>query len=392
MTLKYALICFSYRVQIMPVLDITTVIVRDIKTQFMRVIRIGSLFKLLAYENYEIWSHQGWTIIKNVTRRKINFDEQIYRLHNSSNWIYASSNTFLRLKSTLERKKKINKSCEYLNRILFPDVTRIVLDYMGIDIIGINNVSPKTSLYQCSLPNKNDEKLPSNSTTSRYLCDFCGNDITFDIRYRCQICNWDACTYCQSSRNLLLCPNQHQLEIVSAIRAFDIVNLEKNSIRQEHYFINQTTKENPYNLPTETWSRTQALFLLGTQLHHRMYIPRLGTPELLQFDVTRSHEKLKYTEYKYLMKEHFPKKYTLWKFTTNPRNDKITFDPWAIFSPEVNIETTTHYRIIRDHEFAPPMKDRSIVYFDNKNDWLYDIETNNGYFNIGLGQLVAKGN
>ena len=87
-------------------------------------------------------------MLLSITSRHIRPDEEVYRLENANNWIYATQGTLLVKQPSRKNRAASSAETRYIANIPIV-LIRIILDYANSrDFVAIEHIRPKHKLLQ----------------------------------------------------------------------------------------------------------------------------------------------------------------------------------------------------------------------------------------------------
>lgn len=170
---------------------------------------------------------------------------------------------------------------------------------------------------------------------------------------------------------------------------------QANQISCKNEFLSQRNNLEPFRVLTNDHIDTQYTYMLGEKAGMDILIPRTNHPGEVYFNLNYDNYCTNYDylgkhtrkEYKKYMNRDYPRHYQIKKFLNHKSGlhyDSHSGEDWEPRVPDGS--SLVHYH----NDLRSDITDRIDMYFDRENDVLYDFETQNGYYQAGIGKLIIK--
>ena len=301
-----------------------------VKRELVHVMPIKKLYGCPRLDGLKIWTNKDWEPIIEVIREKTS--QQIYRISNCYNWLYATEDC----KLLLENNDTIQ-------------VSKVVEDTKLFQI-----QYPISSVYALPIP-KNIEPEPHKLMSIEDVDDRSGEDI-------------------------------HDLT--------DYLNC-KNIEAAKQAFLNRRNNLQPNITLVWNFTELQQLMMLAEKVGFQPRIPKTSEPNHLRFkssyeDIKYDCDYLNQDAIDFKTGEvvHLSNSYTPEDYIKDMRALYAeTYLRYPLFHEDSGLWDLLVYK---RSQFDKPLKEWRKPIFDYHRHYVYQIRTPNGFYQAGVGKLVVK--
>lgn len=360
-----------------------SVILMDKSTDLIEICSIENLYKLKK-DNYHIWSVKNfkneliptWAEIKDV--KKIKSDKRPFHLANSKNWLLATEDTKITMKNN--------------------------------SIISIQNIRKTSSLFSAGFPYSDlldinnaenhaadpGESIQYSSLVSNRFCDICEKIVSCQrysfYHYRhCLVCpDYDLCEDCfqQGFQNPPHKKN-HNMKREYGYKIGDYINAKDIEIAEKG-LLNFRNPIRYYSIHVRSFVDAQSKLLLANKTGYNAHIDIGNTLTYITFDTSyeameeefelaTSGQPFSKRKYETLIRDRYISEYCSVPFL-HLRNDRFNGRRHLLpHGDNVFVGNFLRHRyLIGDHYM-----------FNADLEYVYQVETDTGYYQAGLGGLVV---
>jgi hypothetical protein len=381
----------------MPVLADTPLTVRRRATGEISVRAVEDLAE--DHKSYDALTHLGWTPILRVVARPS--DKDMYSLHNRESWINVESDTqFLLCDADMKEKQK------YLTDLLIvKGAVAIILSYLDTEVI--QNITRKTVLMKCRIPQPCLTDKVNSTPNKRIVCRRCPSSTSKDLNvYRsCVECpNYNLCMQCYGNCKVEAeHTDLHPFRLSRKYNNAEMLNTNNNETLKEYLAADKTVTT---SVTGDYWYRLvgtavgiQEWFLLLKRSGFRPHVDRANRPTSITYKLTykfwlytvsKTKKDFSYAQYRRVLETISPVRYVVWRFSRLPTG--VQFDRFIstifIYDDEKQEQRRTELRIEEDNDKGH--KEQCTAIFDSRKDVVYEVHTQNGFYQAGIGSLVLK--
>lgn len=300
-----------------------------IKQKLVQVIPISELYTHSTFNDIKIWTNEEWMPIIGVEREKTT--QKINRISNCYNWLYATEDCELLLENN--------------------------------DIIHLSDVVEDTKLFQMNYPISNILYLSIPENTE---------------------------------------PEPHKLVDIDEALSMEKDNISltdyincKNFQAARQAFLNERGNLEPNTTAIWNFIELQQKMMLAEKVGFQPRIMQTSMPNCLRFK--SSYEDIKY-DYKYLNMDainsktgevvHISRDYTYEEYLKEMSEIySESYLVYPLFQEESGAWDLFFYK---RSDFKKPLIEWREALFDYNNDYIYQIKTDNGFYQAGVGKLIIK--
>lgn len=291
-------------------------------------------------------------------------------------------------------------SCKYITKVDNIIKKRLDEEKMTDEQIKIMEFS----YYNCDEFWKVQKEI---SDEDYYTCEECKDfDLCIACYHEINNNNIERVKYLNRWEELIDHDTKHKLKYIKKYTGIDILNSDNKKLTKE-YLLQRKNNIEPFRLITWNFHDAQMNYMYGDKSGMKIIVPQSNMPGQIYYNFKYSNyiknskysgttrKSTTYNKYIESLRKNSPKKYVCKKFIkynssveTSSVND-IVYDPynyrkdvpWTLTYPEPNA-------LGRKCNNAGPMNERIDMYYNYREDVLYSIITENGYFQAGLGKLI----
>lgn len=359
------------------------VILMDKSTDLIEIVNIENLYKFKK-ENYLIWSVKKfknkfiptWAEIKEV--KKIKSDKRPFHLADSKNWLLATEDT----------KIVMTTNCIISIQNIRKTTTLFSVGFPYSDLLDIQNTESHAA--------EPGETIPYSSLIGNRYCDICEKIVACQrynfYHYRhCLVCpDYDLCEDCyqQGFQNP---PHQrdHNMKREYGYTIVDYINA-KNIEIAEKGLLNFRDPIRYYSLPVKSLVDAQEKLLLADKTGYNAHIDIGNTLTYItldtsyeameeEFELATTGQPFSNRKYGIILRDRYISEYRSAPFL-HLRNDRFNGRRHLLPHGE-NVfvgNFLRHSYLIGEHYM-----------FNADLEYVYQVKTDTGYFQAGLGGLVV---
>jgi hypothetical protein len=377
----------------MPVLADTPLTVRNRTTGEISVQIVEDLTEDCG--GYDALTHLGWTPFLRVVARPS--DKTMFCLRNRENVVNVESGTRFLLRDDRKTEKR-----SYLTTLLVVrEVSAIVMEYLATEVV--QNITRRSHLASCPIPLS---KLIDSSDISLYDrigCDMCKNEYDEGVpdperyselilnvfgEYECKQCEqYNLCAQCYSHTKTHNHRARHNFRRVKVYSYQDLLNAIDGTPFKRYIDIRYGRAR---MVPTWGGVNTQELLLLLKRIDNRPRIDYGDENNHIFFKANYSrilayHSKpeLSYRKYGQFINRWMPKRFVVSTF--------CSFSPTVQCEPNGKSLLPSQVDAIVAAAELPREKRHQVCsfnVFNSKKDTVYEVHTQNGFYQAGIGTLV----
>lgn len=362
----------------------TPIILMNKDTNLLEIYTVEKLHDMEEPDNFLIWSIKKykntfipcWSKIKKVN--KIKSDLRPFHLANSKNWLLATEDTKLLMKTNcIISIQNIRKNTPLLS-----------IGYPYSDILPIQNGE------NCAA--EPGEHISFSDIIGNRYCDICEIMIaskrkSFTHYYHCDECeDYDLCNKCFKD-GYLNPPHKktHKMTKHFGYNLGDYINA-KNCSDAQKGLLNFRDPIRYYSIPVKNFVDTQAKMLLADKTGYNACIDMGNTLSFItldtsfeameeEYDLTTNGQALSNRKYEMIVRDRYIMEYRSVPFL-HLRSDR--YNGRRHLLPHGNDVYVGNFMrqsyLIGEH-----------YTFNNKLEYVYQIDTESGYFHAGIGGLVV---
>lgn len=325
----------------MPVLPHMPFLVRDKNTKEISVL-VGTSINPSVHQCF---SHLGWTDVKAIKFTALQPNQRIVNVSSRNFWFIATDDTKVLLKN--EKLKEIKK------------------------------MRPRTQLINLPLPFEYGTEIGANNG-GEIVCDECDTLCIFHKHfYHCDECgDYDRCSSCYDSEE----PHEHIMTklITATDSAYVNTFIPLECRRYIHHL--RSLQWGKGQICVWTWVQAQIRLLIAQKAGIKLWVSRSNTPGYLyfprnQFTYYREMKKLDVVISKKESRENMKLYPKFISYEYYKPFGEILYDPYN--EPErLQMEENIEHRLN--------------MYFVPSKEYLIDIETENGFYQVGIGNVIVK--
>ena len=365
------------------------------KDDLIRIMNIEDVYDYhTILSHIRIWSNEGWSQIEDIKKERT--EKKIYRVSNTYNWIYITEDAkFLLNNNELIEVKNIKKDSN-LFQVDFPKSE--VLDLPDPNIFGKipekRKIIPVSEFDRKEIINGNIKitrgpKIIHNKSEVYFIDRVV--DLFMPLKvFRDELPCFECPLLERGEQSEESCNDYcyNHIDILYNLYLDCYINSKDKEAAKQALLLFRNNFE-PYRILVWDFNRMQKIMILASKVGFDPRSPDSGNPMYIRFKLTLEsyREDMAYAgniseeDFQELLRDYYPKKYIVYSLY---RKDNRAYDTRT---PSDHTNPLKYVCMVLKEDGTSEYK----YIFDYKKEYVYDIKTENGFYQAGVGKFILKG-